>query len=914
MQGRLIIEIAAAHLRRARALVAVAERGEAAVPRHIERARHDFGAFCALMEKPNAEHHKLWVDEFITHESNSQLLGCAGPFTAILAPRGPLAHGTRVAVPGGWAPIEEIAAGDLVFADDGTLTEVIGTYDYGEEPCFRVEFSDGTSMVCDDSHSFDVRRMGTDGKGEWRRVSLQEIRCLVTTGMQGNWRTGVSRTVRMATPGEKPWLDTRGHSRYQVPIAGAVDREPIELPLDPYLLGVLIGDGALTTGGSPRFHKSDPDLEARIRDVLPDGCLLVPCGSKQGSWAISTELGKRCPKPRDGTFYNPVTQALADLGLWMKKSHEKFIPPQYLLGSIEQRLALLQGLLDTDGTCANKTGRGGVSFGSSSERLMADITTLVQSLGGIAHQRQPYQSFYTRPDGSRKMCKMAYRASFRFPAGLRPFHMGRKAALYSGPASGRANGGLVRSIVDIHAVGPRKVRCIEIAHSNHRFVIDSYVVSNNSSKSTLLGLLTAWLIGTHAQAKMMLRILYLSYSLDIARSRSHTIKAILRSKQYQQVFPMVRLSKIRQSDELWAIDYEFAGIEALGDDPYTLVAQGLSGSIVSRRSQLIVLDDVIKSSESIQNPEIRRKLIVNWQEVVQPTLLEGGRAIALGTRFSTVDIYASRFNTKNGWRVITQQAIVSDRHGVERSYWPEFYTLEHLRKLRTEDPIAFSFQFQNHPVSTSELDFPQDWLKLADHSHEFDMLCVGMDLSSALKERNDWTVMTLAGLNGDKVEMLDFRRIRSMGNLEKIDLLCELLADWGLVIESEPKPDGEVTWQPTDLPVTINIEAIAYQQSMQADAKEILHDKRSLHNLVLRGVTGYRGDKLSRLRGVLGLFQTGRVTWNRYVNWEPYWAELMNYGSADHDDCPDSMLLAIKGLIGPGRLQPAWGEWEMDAA
>jgi hypothetical protein len=425
-------------------------------------------------------------------------------------------------------------------------------------------------------------------------------------------------------------------------------------------------------------------------------------------------------------------------------------------------------------------------------------------------------------------------------------------------------------------------------------------------------MLVAWLIGVHAQERKMLRLLYLGYSLDIARSRSHTIKAIISSRAYQEVFPMVRLSKTRQSDELWAIDMEHAQIDVAGDDPYTLVGQGLSGSITSRRSQLIVLDDVVKSSESIQNPEIRRKLITNWQEVVQPTLLEGGRCIALGTRFSTVDIFNSTFCEKNGWRVITQQAIVTDDDGLERSYWPEFYTLEHLKKLRREDPIAFSFQFMNAPVSQSEIDFPADWLKLGDLTSEYDGLCIGIDLSSGLKERNDYTVMTLAGIGGDRVEIIDFRRLRSMGNLEKIDALCELLADWGLLVEGEEKPDGTVDWFPTDVPVTINIEAISYQQSLQADAKEILHDKRSLHNLVLRAVTGYRGDKLSRFRGILGLFQTGRITWNRWINWEAYWNELLNYGATDHDDCPDSLLLAVKGLVGPGRLQPAWGEWRQD--
>lgn len=825
------MELALTHLRRARSLAAGLSQVSVEVPPAVRLARTDFSAFCALLGKPNAEHHRQWVEQFVTGQSSAQLLGCAGPNTAVLAPRGPLDVDTPVLTPDGYRPLRDIRPGDQVYAADGTPTQVLAAIDYGEQECFRVHLSDGTSVVCDDSHRWDVRRMGSDEKGQWRTVTLQEIRQFVTDGMEGNWRTGVARRVRLAEPGEKPWLDGRGHARYQVPIADAVQFPERDLPLDPYLLGTLL---ALDKGG--------------------------------------------------------------------------VIPAVYLVSSVAQRTALLQGLLDTDGTCKKQTGRGGVSFGTSSRQLMDDIKELARSLGALVLEKKAYQSFYRKPDGTKVMCRMAYRCSFRFPPGLMPFHCEAKGQLYQGPASGKSNGGMTRSIVDIEPVGLRPVRCITIAHPDELFLTDGCVCIKNSAKSTVLGLLCAWLIGVHAQAGKMLRMLYLGYSLDIARSRSHTIKAIIGSKAYQEVFPMVRLSKTRQSDELWAIDYEYAGIEAQGDDPYTMVGQGLSGSITSRRSQLIVLDDVVKSSESIQNPEIRRKLITNWQEVVQPTLLEGGRCIALGTRFSTVDIFATTFNEKNNWHVMTQQAIVTGDDGLEKSYWPEFYTMEHLRKLRAEDPISFSFQFQNQPVSRSEIDFPADWLKPAVLTESYDMLAVGIDLSTGLKERNDFTVMTLGGVLGDRVEVIDFRRVRSMGNLEKLDELCALLADWGVLVEND-SADGP-RWLATDVPVTLNIEAISYQQSMQADAKQILLDDRKLHNISIRAVTGYRGDKLTRFRGTLGLFQTGRVTWNRWINWDPFWQELMNLGSAEHDDCVDSFVLLIRALIGTGRLQPSWGEWD----
>lgn len=433
-----------------------------------------------------------------------------------------------------------------------------------------------------------------------------------------------------------------------------------------------------------------------------------------------------------------------------------------------------------------------------------------------------------------------------------------------------------------------------------------------SAKSTTLAMLPAWLIGVHGMQRMMLRMLYLGYSLDIARSRSHTIKTIITSQKYREIFPMISLSKARQSDELWSIDFDVAEIDADADDPYTLVGQGLSGSITSRRSQLIILDDVIKSSESIQNPTMRKKLITNWNEVVKPTLLEGGRAIALGTRFTGADIYGTTFNEKNGWRVVTQQAIVSDHNGIERSYWPEMYSLEHLQKLRRDDPISFSYQFQNRPVSQSEIDFPEDWLKLGDISNSYDAVGVGIDLSSALKERSDWTVFLLLGRVDDRVEMIDYRRLRAMGNLEKIDALCEMLLDWGIIEMEEEEGGNKQKWFATDVGVRAKIEAISYQQSLEADAVKIMHEERGLYNVTFSPQLSWRGDKLTRLRGTFGLFQTGRVIWNRFINWEPFWNELLNYGNADHDDCPDSMVLGIRSVIGAGQLQTSWDEWGGD--
>jgi hypothetical protein len=160
-----------------------------------------------------------------------------------------------------------------------------------------------------------------------------------------------------------------------------------------------------------------------------------------------------------------------------------------------------------------------------------------------------------------------------------------------------------------------------------------------SAKSTVLGLFTAWAIGVHTQAKRQLQILYLSYTVDIARSKSATIKKIIESKRYQEVFPMVKLLKNVTSNEYWSIDHRYAGIEVTGDEQFTLCAAGLKGSVTSKRSHLVIIDDPIKSSSDIANPDIRKMMQDNWNAVISPTMFEGARAICLGTRFRHDDIH-----------------------------------------------------------------------------------------------------------------------------------------------------------------------------------------------------------------------------------------------------------------------------------
>ena len=420
-----------------------------------------------------------------------------------------------------------------------------------------------------------------------------------------------------------------------------------------------------------------------------------------------------------------------------------------------------------------------------------------------------------------------------------------------------------------------------------------------SAKSTVLGLLTAWAIGVHTQAGLPLQVLYLSYTVDIARSKSATIKRIIESKRYQEVFPKVRLLKNVTSNEYWSIDHKFAGIDTTGEEQFTLCAAGLKGSVTSKRCHLVMIDDAIKSAADIANPDIRKTMQENWNAVIAPTMFEGGRAICLGTRFRHDDIHSTTFNEQNNWTQIVLSAIQNDpKTGDEESYWPEMWSLEYLKEKKRQSPIAFSFQYMNKVVRQNELSLAPELIVKAEISTEFDTLGVGVDLSAGIREKNDYTVMVLGGRIEDRIHIIDYRRIRVMGNLEKLDAMKELLNDWSII-----QVDQGGLYYPTHSTCDIWSEAVQYQASLEADFKRICLQNESLYNLIWHPVKGFRGDKLARFRGIMGMFEDRKIIFNRYRNFTNMFEELTNFGVSGHDDCVDALVWLVTGLMKKGNLQ-----------
>lgn len=399
-----------------------------------------------------------------------------------------------------------------------------------------------------------------------------------------------------------------------------------------------------------------------------------------------------------------------------------------------------------------------------------------------------------------------------------------------------------------------------------------------SAKSTVLGLFVAWAIGIHTLAKKRLQILYISYSLNAARAKSSTIKSIIESEEYQGIFPCVQKGD-KWADDYWSIDYRAAGIKSSGTEEFTMVCAGSSGSVTSKRCSLICYDDPIKSSDQIATENVREKMTRNWSTVIRPTLLEGGRVICLGTRFRPDDIHTTTFTPEKGWTQIEQRAIY-ERNGVQYSYWESMWSLEYLLGLQKDDPIAFSFQYQNIIQRINDLGINPDWIKYTDLPDYFDAYYVGIDLASSLKQKADFTVMMLLGKKGNQYYFIDYRRGKWMGNIEKCDALLSLWSEWG--------EEGT--------PFTVFVESVAYQASFKGDFTEYVVNQKGITDITCVPSV-MKGDKLAHLMSVSGIYANGIVQYNRYV-FHPECApikELTDFGSIAHDDAMDASVLALQG-------------------
>lgn len=354
--------------------------------------------------------------------------------------------------PNGWKQMGDIKVGDSVIGSDGKITEVLGVFPQGIKKVYRLTMTDSSSVLACDEHLWQVKILEDKRRNKPPRI-------LETREMLENFR--------------------RNHQyRYELPLlSNPIEWEYEQVPIEPYTLGLLLGDGCISDKTSPTFTSKDIELVNSLKSGLNDDL----CVRQKTSidYVITNPLAGKGGNKFD-PIQNSLTTSLRKLNLAGTKSATKFIPKIYLYNSSEVRLALLQGLLDTDGGPVTQTGRTcRIQYSTTSAKLKDNVIFLVRSLGGVANLRirkaegrKPGfangRNIYHRND--------SYVLDIRLPSEIAPFRLSRKAEIYRESGGGRP----MRFIKNIEYVGEMETQCIRVDADDSLYLTDDFILTHNT--------------------------------------------------------------------------------------------------------------------------------------------------------------------------------------------------------------------------------------------------------------------------------------------------------------------------------------------------------------------------------------------------------------------------------------------------
>ena len=241
-----------------------------------------------------------------------------------------------VLTPTGYVPMGSLKVGDLVMNPNGSPVRIGDIVEQGTTEIYEVEFQDGRKVRCGANHLWATCR---NGKKFYIMRTVDYMK----------------RKLKQGSPGKE-------HYPYKIPELNPLNFDERSVTVDPYVLGVLLGDGYIC-GDQVRFSTADEFIVEELQRRLPD---YIIEHKEQYNYVIKSKV----------QGINELNRQLKDLKVKVK-SYNKFIPENYKFTSIENRFELIRGLMDTDGSVTN----GACSFVSTSEQLIDDIVFVLRSLG-----------------------------------------------------------------------------------------------------------------------------------------------------------------------------------------------------------------------------------------------------------------------------------------------------------------------------------------------------------------------------------------------------------------------------------------------------------------------------------------------------------------------------------------------------
>ena len=335
----------------------------------------------------------------------------------------------------GWVPMGNIEVGDFVIGQNGKTTKVTGVFPQGKRDIYKVIFRDGTWCECCDEHLWAVKDCNRrKRRQDWTVKTLKEL---------------MDRGIHYKN----------GKNKWSIPLVNPIEFTKKVFDIDPYILGVFIGNGHFGDSIQLTVSKQDEDIYNLLLSRL----------NSQYRWTRQESSGcfRVYPRKKKYDGVNNYRRNLQILELDVQ-SRDKFIPEIYKFGSIQQRIDLLAGLMDTDGSCS----RNRTTFHTTSPKLADDVCDLVRSLGGVAILR--------RYDRTREKKPIEYQVNVK--TFFNPFYSKRKGKNWKYSEKN----GPRKFIKDVQYIGKKKSVCISVDSPDKLYVTKDFIVTHNTIQGIAL--------------------------------------------------------------------------------------------------------------------------------------------------------------------------------------------------------------------------------------------------------------------------------------------------------------------------------------------------------------------------------------------------------------------------------------------
>ena len=504
-----------------------------------------------------------------------------------------LALDTLLMTPTGHVSMGDVEVGDYVLDRNGKPIKVTHTSEVFRNQTYTITLSNGESFVANEDHIHIVQYRTTANNGNTKENKWREVE-LTTKELLDKGIYYLSACTEKKPKGRE--------NKYFIPLINkAVEYDSVPFGIDPYTVGVVLGDGHYQRNGQYIGITSSKDDVAELMSYLP------------------YEKNKVLEDKRQP---NTVSFSLKGLGhLWDTevgdfKREDKKIPEGLLYGSVEDRIAVLRGLMDTDGTISEN---GAYSFSSTSEGLARGVHHIVKSLGGYSRISR-YDNAY----------KGYYLVAFNLQD-INPFRLKRKADRW---VKGKRY--LSGSRVAIESIEPTEKpvpsKCISVESDTCSYLIENSIVTHNTS------LVAEYMIPYMAVYGELDGFGEISVGMYVGDTMDNNVKNLRNNMEFRynsSPFLQKFLPKVRFTDAEW----EFTNAEG-----HNLcfrgfgVTTGVKGfKRYGQRPRIALLDDLMsdKSAESATIvKDIENVIYKAVRQALHPTKR---KVIWIGTPFNKKD-------------------------------------------------------------------------------------------------------------------------------------------------------------------------------------------------------------------------------------------------------------------------------------